>query len=62
MQYFLAGVYFRDRKRYHKELVRQKFAKLSGELPGAVCLKTLVLLGSALELFRFSFAAVHAIF
>ena len=37
------------------------FAELSGELSGAICLKTLVLLGSALELSRNVFGAVRAI-
>ena len=37
-------------------------AELSGELSGAICLKTLVLLGSALEFFRKFFGAVCAIF
>ena len=35
---------------------------LSSELSGAICLKTLVLLASALELFRKSFATARAIF
>ena len=39
----------KGQKRYPKELVRQDFAELSGELSGAICLKTLVLLGSALN-------------
>ena len=34
---------------------------LSGELSGAICLKTLVLLGSARKLFRKFFGAVRAI-
>ena len=37
------------------------FAELSGELSGAICLKTLVLLASTLELFRKFFGAVRAI-
>ena len=36
--------------------------KLSGELSGAICLKTLVLLGSALEVFRNFFGAVREMF
>ena len=40
----------------------EDFAELSGELSGAICLKILVLLGSALELFRKFFGAVRAIF
>ena len=43
-------------------IVQPNFAELSGELSGAICLKTLVLLGSALELFRQFFGAVRAIF
>ena len=31
------------KERYPKELLRQGFAELSGELSGAICLKTLVL-------------------
>ena len=38
------------------------FAELSGELSGAICLKTLILLGSAHQLFRKFFGTVHAIF
>ena len=49
-------------KRYPKELLRQRFAELSGELSGAICLKALVLLGSDLELFRKFFRAVRATF
>ena len=41
----------RDRKRTPKNLC-DDFAELPGELSGAICLKALVLLGSALELFR----------
>ena len=41
----------RDRKGTPKNLCDKDFAELSGELSGAICLKTLVLLGSALELF-----------
>ena len=37
------------------------FAELSGEPSGAICLTTLVLLGSALEFFRKSFGAARAI-
>ena len=36
--------------------------RVSCELSGAICLKTLVLLGSALELFRKFFGAVRAFF
>ena len=38
------------------------FAELSGELSGAICLEALVLLGSALELFRKFFGTLRAIF
>ena len=37
------------------------FAKPSGELSGAICLKTLALLGSALELLGDFFGTVRAI-
>ena len=50
------------RKGTPKNLCGKDFAELSGELSGAICLKTLVLLGSALELFRKFFGAVRAIF
>ena len=52
---------FRDRKGTPKHFCAKDFAKLSGELSGAICLKTLVLLGSALELFTKFFGAVCAI-
>ena len=45
-----------------KNFCDKDFAELSGELSGAICLKTLVLLGSALELFRQFFGTVGAIF
>ena len=49
-----------------KKLCDKDFAERSGELSGAICLKTLVLLGiitgSPLELFRKFFGAVRAIF
>ena len=45
-----------------KNLCNKDFAELSGELSGAICLKTLVLLGSALELLRKLFGAVRADF
>ena len=54
--------YIRDRKGTPKNLCDKDFAELSGELSGTICLKTLVLLGSALELFRNLFGAVRAIF
>ena len=49
-------------KRYPKEVMRQRFCRTFGELSGAVCLKILVLVGSALELFRRFFATVRVIF
>ena len=52
----------RDRKGTSKNLCGRDFAELSGGLPGAIYLKTLVLLGSALKLFRQSLGAVRAIF
>ena len=55
-------VFVRDRQGTPKNLCDKHFAKLSGELSGAICLKTLVLLGSILELFRKFFGAVRAIF
>ena len=45
-----------------KNFCDKDFAELSGEFSGAICLKPLVLLGSALELFRKFFGTVHAIF
>ena len=45
-----------------KNLCDKDFAELSGELSGAICLRTLVLLGSVLELFRKFFGTVRAIF
>ena len=42
----------RDRKGTPKNLCDKDFAEVSGELSGAICPKTLVLLGSALKLFR----------
>ena len=53
---------FRDREGTPKNLREKDFAELSGELSGAICLKTLVLWGSALELFRQFFGAIRAIF
>ena len=38
--------------------MRQDFAELSGELSGAICLKTLVLLDRALDLFRKMFSVL----
>ena len=53
----------RDRKgETAKNLCDRDFAELSGRFSGAICLKTLVLLGSGLELFRNFFGAVRAIF
>ena len=55
-------VFSQGQKRYPKELLRQRFRRTSGELSDTICLKTLVLLGSALELFRKFFGAVLVIF
>ena len=51
---------FRDRKGAPKSFCNKIFAELSGELSGAICLTTLVLLGSALEFFRKFFGTVRA--
>ena len=51
----------RDRKSTPKNFCDKDFAELSGECSGAICLKTLVLMGSALKLFRKFFGAVRAI-
>ena len=51
----------RDRKGTPKNLCDKDFAEHSGDLSAAICLKTLVLLGSALELFRTFIGAVRAI-
>ena len=40
----------------------QRFAELSGDRSGAICLRILGLLGDALEFFRQLFGAVRAIF
>ena len=45
-----------------KNLCDTDFHKLSGELSGAICLRTLVLLGNALTLFGKFFGAVRANF
>ena len=52
----------RDRKGTPKTFCNKDCAELPGEVSGAICLKTLVLLGSALELFRKFFGAVCAIY
>ena len=52
---------FRDRKGTAKNFSNKDFARLSDELSGAICLKRIVLLGSALEWFRKFFGAVRAI-
>ena len=57
----IQGLSVRDRKGTPKNFCDKDFAELSGEFSGAICLKTLVLLGSALELFRTLFGAVRAI-
>ena len=54
--------YIRDRKGTPQNLCDKDFAERSGELSGVICLKTLVLVGSALELFRKCFGTVRAIF
>ena len=57
--------YIGDRKGTTKKLCDKDFAERSGELSGAICLKTLVLMGmtgNPLELFRKFFGAVRAIF
>ena len=51
-----------DRKGTPKNFSDKEFAELSGELSGEICLKTVVLVDSALELFRQFFGAVRAIF
>ena len=51
----------RFRKGTPKNLCDKEFAELSGELSGAISIKTLVSLGSSLELFRKLFGAVRAI-
>ena len=45
-----------------KNLRDRDFAELLGELSGAICLKSLALLGSALDVFRKLFGAVRATF
>ena len=54
--------YLRHRRGTPKNLCNKDFAELSGKLSGAICLKTPVLLVSALELFTKFFGAVRAIF
>ena len=46
----------RDREGTPKNFCDKDFAERSGELSGVICLKTLVVLGSALELFRKNYA------
>ena len=46
------GLSFQGQKGYHIKLCDKDVAELSGEYSGAVCCKTLVLFGNALELFR----------
>ena len=55
------SVYFGTEKVPQKNLCDKDFAKLLGELSGAIRLKTLVLLGSALDLFRKFFGVARAI-
>ena len=54
-------VYLGDRKGTTKKLCDKDFAEFSGELFGAICLKTLALLpvGNALDLLRIFFGAVR---
>ena len=52
----------RDRQGTTQKLYDKDVAAFSSELSGAVCLKTLALLGNALDLFRKRFGAVRAIF
>ena len=59
---FLSMPIIRDRTGTPKNLCNKDFADFSGELSGAICLRTLVLLGSALELFTKFFCVVRAIF
>ena len=62
-QRFVSGqTKVRDKKGTPKNFSDKDFAELSGELSGAICLKTLVFLGSALKLFRNFFGALRAIF
>ena len=58
----VSSVSLRDRKGTPKNFCDKDFAELSGELSGAICLKTPVLLGSALGWFKKVFGAVRAIF
>ena len=52
----------RDKKSTPKNLCGKDLAELSSELSGAICLKTLVLPGSALELFRKFFVGFGVLF
>ena len=52
----------REREGTPKNFCDKDLAERWGELSAAICLKTLVLLGSALELFRKFFVTVRAIF
>ena len=42
----VSHLFFRDRKGTPKNFCDKDFAELSGELSGAICLKTLVLMGN----------------
>ena len=56
-------IYIQEQKKVpQRACVTKDCAELSGELSGAICLKTKALLGSALELFRKFFGAIRAIF
>ena len=59
---FLYRFFSLHKKGTPKNFCDKDLAELSGELSVAICLKTLVLLGSALELFRKFFGTVRAIF
>ena len=49
----LAQCHLLETEKDHEKKVGDKdFTELSGELSGAICLKAIVLLGNALELFR----------
>ena len=62
LEYCCFSAFCRDRKGTPKNFCDRDFTELLGELSGAICLKTLVLFGSALELFRKIFGAVRAMF
>ena len=57
---FVTKNFIRDRRGTSKNFSDKDFAELPGELSGAICLTTLVLLGTAIELFRKVFGTVRA--